>query len=107
MERLKTAGKLALEALQEWVQDRCDGLASAMAFNAILAAPAFMSITLRWGARILGETWMRDHILPVTLSWVGPRGAAVLKFLLAQTEHLDATTLSTLNVVGTIGLVVG
>src|SRR5689334_17477364 len=102
MERLKTAGKLALEALQEWAQDRCEGLAAAMAFNAVLAARAFVSITLRWGARIFGGSWTRDFILPVVLSWVGPRGEAVLRFLLAQTEQLDAASASTLNEVGII-----
>jgi membrane protein len=107
MERVKAAGRLALEAFQEWVQDRCDGLAAAMAFNAVLAAPTLMSIPLRWGARIFGDSWTRDYILPVVQSWVGPRGEAVLRFMLAQTEHLDAANASTLNEVGIIGLVVG
>src|SRR4051812_12097486 len=106
MERLKTAGRMALEAFFEWVRDRCDGLAAAMAFNGLLAAPAFVFVTLRWGNRIFGDAWTNDYIFPVVLSWVGPRGEAVLRFMLAQTEHLHGETISTLNIVGTVGLVV-
>jgi membrane protein len=105
--RLKAAWALAFEAFQEWVRDRCDGLAAAMTFDAILAIAPFLVVILRLAARLFGQEWMRRQILPVMLGWIGPRGTAVLEMLLAQTEKMEPQAAFTLGVLGTIGLALG
>jgi membrane protein len=107
MNKLKTVGALALKAYKEWVMDRCDGLAAAMAFNAILALGPFVGGILLLAVGTLGEAWTMAHLMPTLLSRAGPRGAVVIRFLFKQTEHMEPQALLTMSTVGAVGLVIG
>src|SRR2546426_4072846 len=87
--RLKAIFALVRTAFREWVCDRCDVLAAAMAFGAFLALPPFVAVGVLLATRLLGEEWAGTVLLPALLGWVGPRGAAVLRLLLERTGGVD------------------
>jgi membrane protein len=107
MGKLKTAAVLAFQAFQEWVRDRCEGLAAALAFNALLAVAPFCAAVLILSAKLFGEPWTRSHVIPALLGWVGPRGAAAIRLLIVQTEDIPPHATLALGIVGTLGLLLG
>ena len=106
-DRIRAAGALAVEALWEWMRDRCDGLAAGMAFQAILGMPAFYALALLTSAELAGEEWTRTYVLPGVLGWLGPRGTVAVRELLFGSEHVSASTLTTLGIAGAFSLVAG
>lgn len=105
--RLEAIGSLLLTAYQEWVRDRCAGLAAAMAFGGVLVSASFVAAVLVLAARLLGEAWTRAYVLPAAMAWLGPQGVAVARAMLAQANVIEVRSLLTLSVVGTIGLIYG
>lgn len=101
------AGLLPLVAFQEWIRDRCEGLAAAMAYNAILAISSFFMAILLLCARIFGRDWVVQNLVPTIRAWVGPRGEAVIRNMMVQVEQTEPEALFTLNVLGAIGLIYG
>lgn len=104
---LRAIGSLVWEAFQEWVRDRCPGLAAALAYNALLMAASFFAAVLVLASRVFGEAWARAYVLPPIIAWLGPPGAAVAQTMLLHIEDVGAHTLFTLSVAGAFGLVYG
>ena len=50
------AVKLLVEAFKDWIRDRCEGLAAALAFHAILSVPAFVAMVAFTVAVIIEST---------------------------------------------------
>lgn len=105
--RVRLYAGRAVEALREWVRDRCEGLAAALAFNLLLAAAPLAGASLAIAAVIFGEPWVRGHMVPILVSWTGPEGAAMLRQQLTQLREVHPDSLVSLGVVGIIGLTLG
>lgn len=104
---IKKAAGLAGSAWREWVADRCDGLAGALAFHGGLALPLFMACLLLGIAALFGEHWTRLHVIPVMAAWLGPYGTEAVKVLLLQTKDISPQTALGLGVLAAIGLFLG
>lgn len=104
---LRATGTLLLNALQEWVRDRCPGLAAALSFHCLLGVAPLLVLALVLLDRLMGEETVRREVVPVLTVWFGPGGVELLRFLLIEEQGVAATGLATLSVLGLIGLAVG
>lgn len=101
------ARKLLLKAFREWVADRCDGLAGALAFHGGLAAAPFLTLLLWVLMSTLGEGWTRQHVSPVLAYWLGRQRVAGLEGLLAVAHGVPLSEVAGLTLAGAAAMVLG
>ena len=107
VKRGKFVARFMLAALKEWVADRCDSLAGALAFFGSLSSPLFLAVLLWASMLILGAPLARRSVFPVLLSWLGPERAEGLRAMLSFSEGLAVEDLATMRVASALVLLFG
>lgn len=81
---LRAFSGLLLEAVKEFMRDRCHALGAALAFYAALSAEPFVLLVLTVPITLLGQEAVRERVMPLVADWLGPQGARITHLLLAR-----------------------
>ncbi|MGH9464114.1 MAG: hypothetical protein ACRD0X_00605, partial [Thermoanaerobaculia bacterium] len=77
---------LLRESLREFVHDDCPRLAAALAFYSLFWLPALLVLLVGAAGLVTEGGAVEDYLLGELAGWIGPRGVAVVRGVIAQIE---------------------
>jgi membrane protein len=97
---------ILFEAAKEFVRDRCEQLAGAIAFFELLSVAPLAALFYIIFSSLPGLDNVKDHLAALLENLFNPQVIDVLKLLLQHLENMGPEELSALSVSGVIGLLI-
>lgn len=91
--------KLFFEAYKEWVRDRGQGLAAALAYYQVLMLGPLIAFLLFISQAILGYQTTINQTVPILKNWFTPPFVNLIIFLLKNIDHMEVEDLVKLSLI--------
>ncbi len=105
LRRLRSFVGLLRESLREFLRDDCPRLAAALAFYSLFWLPALLVLLVAAAGLVTEGRAVEDYLLGELAEWVGPRGASVIRAVIANIAATPFPGGST--TIGVLSLLVG
>jgi membrane protein len=94
--------KLLLEAIKEWVRDRAQGMAPALAYYELLCITPLIGFLLFFSFKVMGPKAVEEDVIPFLKNSLGPQMAKVVKFFFARESKVNMEDIYTISVLSAL-----
>jgi membrane protein len=102
---IKLVGKIMKRALIQWQKDRCDGMAAALSYFAVLSFAPFVACIILLFVFFMGKQEVLAKVIPIIQERLGPEARDLFFFLMRHVSesHLDLSRVSILGLIVMLG----